>query len=133
MLLALPSCVVHEVDSYSPLAPTNSTYKWPNLVKRRADADEDEDESKEGPSDDDIKIFNQSCGVEIIVLLEGIDAVTSDTIQARYSYTYDDIVWDRSFAPIVSEDDKGVIEVDYTRFHDTVPLSGGKSPPPTSE
>ena len=37
LMLALPSVVVHEVDSYSPLTPENAAYAWPELVKRDAD------------------------------------------------------------------------------------------------
>lgn len=38
---------------------------------------------------------------EIIVLVEGIDATTSSTIQARHSYTCSEIVWDATFAQTV--------------------------------
>jgi len=41
--------------------------------------------------------------VEIVVLLEGIDALTSATLQARYSYKLSDCVWDHAFSPCVFE------------------------------
>ena len=38
---------------------------------------------------------------EIVVLVEGIDATTSYTIQARHSYTWEELVWDATFAQTV--------------------------------
>ena len=36
-----------------------------------------------------------------MVLVEGIDATTSYTIQARHSYTWEELVWDATFAQTV--------------------------------
>eukprot|EP00750_Incisomonas_marina_P033729 INCI9938.4.p1 GENE.INCI9938.4~~INCI9938.4.p1 ORF type:complete len:141 (+),score=14.15 INCI9938.4:285-707(+) len=41
------------------------------------------------------------CDLEILCLVEGMDPITSDTVQALHSYTPSDIVWDRQFAPCV--------------------------------
>ena len=35
------------------------------------------------------------------MLVEGIDATTSYTIQARHSYTWEELVWDATFAQTV--------------------------------
>ena len=75
----------------------------------------------------------KSSATEIIVMIEGIDSVTSDTIQSRYSYTTKDIVWEHMFAPIVSEIGSGGVEVDFAKFHDLVPITEGVSVPPPSQ
>ncbi len=62
-------------------------------------------------------------------MVEGIDAVTSCTIQARHSYTVDDIEWDKDFACCVSRDDSaarrseggsGFCTIDFNKFHQLV-------------
>jgi len=59
--------------------------------------------------------------IEIVVILEGVDATTSSSVQARHSYTADDIVWDHDFTDCVSSDAEGVF-IDFSLFHDIVPL-----------
>ena len=65
----------------------------------------------------------------------GIDAITSDTIQARYSYTSSDIESEKMFVNIVSMDSKsGGVNVDFSKFHDleNVSTRDGGGAPPTS-
>lgn len=52
--------------------------------------------------------------LEIVVLIEGADALTSSSVQARYSYTHRDIVWDHTFASCVSVTDDGCALVNFT-------------------
>ena len=40
--------------------------------------------------------------LEVIVVLEGIDPHTSNTFQARHSYTCDDILFDHKHEPCMS-------------------------------
>ena len=56
--------------------------------------------------------------MEIVVLIEGIEPITSNTIQSRHSYTVEDMVWDKMPAPCVEEGADGRCVVDFSKFHD---------------
>jgi len=74
----------------------------------------------------EIKKHLRSSCLEVIVLLEGIDAKTSASVQARHSYTVDDMVWDHTFAQCVYRcGEKGLsggVLLDFKDFHTVVPL-----------
>ena len=55
--------------------------------------------------------------MEVIVVLEGIDPHTSNTFQARQSYTASDIVFDEMFVPSLSVGGDGQAVFDWTAFH----------------
>ena len=63
--------------------------------------------------------------LEIIVLIEGTESVTSCKLQARYSYAADDIVINRMFCPCVTVGEQGNAVVDFVKFHQTVPVDPG--------
>lgn len=54
-------------------------------------------------------------------LFVGVVETTGITMQARTSYTPEEILWGRRFVPIVSEED-GRYCVDYSKFGNTVPV-----------
>ena len=74
---------------------------------------------KFAPSPPPPRSFWNDSGLEIIVLVEGIDAPTSATIQSRHSYNAlcDDIAWDQEFAGCVSRGEGGEAVVDFAKFH----------------
>ncbi|HEX7933728.1 MAG TPA: ion channel [Paraburkholderia sp.] len=57
----------------------------------------------------------------LILTLEGVDESTSQTMQARHMWTCDQIYWHHRFVDIMSEQD-GVSHIDYSFFHEIVPL-----------
>ncbi|XP_053282348.1 potassium inwardly rectifying channel subfamily J member 11, like [Pleuronectes platessa] len=59
--------------------------------------------------------------LEIIVILEGVVETTGITMQARTSYTPEEILWGRRFVSIITEED-GRHCVDYSKFGNTVPV-----------
>ena len=59
---------------------------------------------------------------EIVVLVEGIESITSSKLQARYSYAASDIVTNRMFKPCVSIGKEGEAVIDFSKFHETVPI-----------
>ena len=63
------------------------------------------------------------CNAEVLVILEGVDATTSNTVQARQSYTVHDISWDSTFVPCARRQPNGGIFIDFTTLHDVRPLS----------
>jgi len=71
----------------------------------------------------EIRRFWQESRLEVIVMVEGIDAVTSDTTQARHSYCVDDLQWNMELGPCVRPDDEGRPVVDFEHFHDVIPAA----------
>lgn len=55
------------------------------------------------------------------VLLSGVVETTGITMQARTSYTPEEILWGRRFVSIITEED-GRYCVDYSKFGNTVPV-----------
>ena len=53
-------------------------------------------------------------------MLEGEENITGCSIQARHSYTVEDVVWDQTFAPCVSANEQGGCSIDFSKFHETV-------------
>ena len=84
-----------------------------------------------------IEEFMSDREVELVVLVEGIDEMTSQTLQARHSYRWDDIAWHHTFAKCVGrgadrppatsrwggakKQREGGCEIDVSLFHDLVP------------
>lgn len=63
----------------------------------------------------------QEClrGVEILCVVEGIDVMTGSTVQARHSYTSDDLHYGQCFGQCVTRDREGRWTVDFERLHTT--------------
>ena len=59
-----------------------------------------------GSEQEEITKFISDREAEIVVIVEGVDEITSSTIQCRHSYRYDDIVWNHTFTPCVSPHSK---------------------------
>ena len=60
----------------------------------------------------------QTASGQLLVVLSGMDETFAQRIHARHSYMPDDIVWNKTFADVISEDEHGHRVVDYHRFHD---------------
>lgn len=58
--------------------------------------------------------------IEIVAIVEGTDAATGGSVQARHSYTMDEILWDHSYSRCVFEDPDGTAIIDFSKFHETV-------------
>lgn len=63
---------------------------------------------------------------ELAVILTGTDEVMDQVIHTRHSYFMDDIKWDMDFVDILSWSADGQITVDYSKFHQIVPVSSGR-------
>ena len=60
---------------------------------------------------------------ELLVILEGIVESTGMTTQARTSYLPGEILWGHRFERLVTyQKDNGEYEIDYSRFHSTIPV-----------
>lgn len=62
---------------------------------------------------------------EIVCSLVGYDETFGQTIHAAHRYTLDDVVCDARFADVLTLEDDGTRVVDYTRFHEIVPIAQG--------
>lgn len=62
-------------------------------------------------------------GMEMIVILSGVDEHTSQSVHARRSYGADEIKYGARFVDIIAaaQNAGGLRRVDYRRFHDTQP------------
>ncbi len=60
--------------------------------------------------------------IEILVTLTGLDETVSQTIHARHSFVSEEILWNMRFVDILSKTRDGKRSVDYSRFHEVVPL-----------
>jgi inward rectifier potassium channel len=59
---------------------------------------------------------------EMFLTVTGYDETIMQTIHARRAYSLDDIVKNARFADIISVEEDGTRKLDYTRFHEVVPL-----------
>ena len=87
---------------------------------------DDEDDDTKGEIDElenATRSWLNDSNFEVICLVEGIDSVTSAALQARFSYTSNDIQWNHSFAPCVSRNEEnGAAVIDFSKFHSTIAL-----------
>lgn len=60
---------------------------------------------------------------EIRITLTGTDETVAQTVHARHAFSLQDIHWNHHFADIISKQPNGQWVIDYTRFHDVVPLT----------
>lgn len=58
----------------------------------------------------------------LVVTLTGIDETVSQTIHARHTFGAQDILWSKRFVDILLRTPNGQRYIDYSRFHDVIPL-----------
>lgn len=62
--------------------------------------------------------------IEVIAVVEGVDSATGGNVQARHSYIYSEIEWNKTFQYCMFEDpDDGLMTVDFDLFHELVEAS----------
>jgi inward rectifier potassium channel len=59
---------------------------------------------------------------ELVITLTGLDETLSQTVHARASYLASEILFNRRFVDIFGVTPEGRRAIDYTRFHDTLPI-----------
>eukprot|EP00850_Spirogloea_muscicola_P007875 SM000041S15434 [mRNA] locus=s41:75330:79490:- [translate_table: standard] len=70
----------------------------------------------------------ERCDMEVLVLLEGVDASTSSKLQARHSYRPSDIRHNHRFCTMVTRQPSGRRSVDFSKFHMVVPAKKQYTP-----
>jgi inward rectifier potassium channel len=59
--------------------------------------------------------------IEFVVSVTGTDDTSLQPVHAQRHYTHKDVLWGARHADILTEQSDGVIVLDLTKFHDTVP------------
>jgi inward rectifier potassium channel len=62
------------------------------------------------------------CEASLMIMIEGSDETTAQTMQARYEWAHRDIRWNYRFADLMRDDEAGITHIDYTNFNTVVPL-----------
>jgi inward rectifier potassium channel len=57
-----------------------------------------------------------------LLSIEGIDETTAQAILARQQWSHGDLRWNHRYLDLVSEDAAGINTIDYTVFHNVLPL-----------
>eukprot|EP00929_Paragymnodinium_shiwhaense_P055020 TRINITY_DN27598_c0_g1_i4.p1 TRINITY_DN27598_c0_g1~~TRINITY_DN27598_c0_g1_i4.p1 ORF type:complete len:446 (-),score=52.46 TRINITY_DN27598_c0_g1_i4:195-1532(-) len=143
LLLALPQMIVHRIDAWSPLCPATAqrhaggtpanSFQFPEIPQRAADGENGNRDSQLPPGENPLSGLTASDigqhivdnELEILVLVEGIEPLTSSTLQARHSYCADDIVFNACFQRCVFKEADGACRVNLTAFHELVPMNHG--------
>lgn len=73
------------------------------------------------PTEDDFRNYFERCQTEVVIIVEGIDAETTASIQARHSYKLENMKFHETFAPCVSVGQVGECVLDFSKFHDLIP------------
>ncbi|WP_341525914.1 ion channel [Nostoc sp. UHCC 0302] len=58
----------------------------------------------------------------IVISLSGIDETVAQVVHARHSYSADEILWNYRFVDIMHYTNEGHRYIDYSHFHDILPL-----------
>jgi len=78
--------------------------------------------------DEDSPLYNVTaetaaeCIFSIIVTMTGHDSTYAQTVHARKLYLPQDMRWDHRFVDVISTAEDGRLLVDYTKFHQTLPM-----------
>ena len=74
------------------------------------------------------QLFMNDRRVEIVAIVEGVDAASGGVVQARHSFTCEEIIWDKAYKPCVFEDkEDGSAVIDFSLFHELIDVSEDSS------
>jgi inward rectifier potassium channel len=59
----------------------------------------------------------------LMLVIEGADETTTQTMFGRHNWEFDDIRWQHAFADLLHDDEDGVTHFDYAKFHEVRPLN----------
>jgi len=119
VLSTLPVTVVHLIDAESPLAPAEAKEEIDAAAAASADAAGAAAERRltlEGVR----RALTSQPFLEIIAVVCGTDENSGNTVEARFSYTLEELRWDQVFASCVSVKRDGCLYVDFNALHETV-------------
>lgn len=65
----------------------------------------------------------------LMIHIEGSDETTTQSMEARHVWSHEQVRWQHRFVDLLHDDDDGTRHIDYTHFHEVVPLGDGDDPP----
>ena len=132
ILMSLPQVIVHRLDEKSPLLPPKLWYDEHGVPHRL------KDDPTERSDSDEMYDFLRDGAAEIVVMVEGTDELTGHSLQARHSYSVEDVAFDHTFGscvePWTTDCDTSrrsclprrhgdpVVRIDFSKFHDLKPV-----------
>jgi Inward rectifier potassium channel C-terminal domain len=122
ILLCLPQVVCHAMDDTSPLRPTAATAMGDDScgwLDARGEVRAIPPPDLFGADVENVRAYWLDRDLELIVIVEGMDELTGASVEARHSYTVDNVAWNRTFVPCTDE----TATVDFGRFHETAPAA----------
>lgn len=66
--------------------------------------------------------------VSFILTIHGVDETTSQPMQSRFTYHHSAIRWQHVYADLLSTDENGIDHLDYSHFHETMPVATMNKP-----
>ncbi|WP_206954954.1 ion channel [Trinickia acidisoli] len=63
-----------------------------------------------------------ACEASLMLMIEGADETTTQTMYGRHTWGYDEIRWQHRFVDLLHDDEDGVTHIDYTQFDEVMPL-----------
>jgi inward rectifier potassium channel len=57
-----------------------------------------------------------------ILTIDGLDETTVQSMQSRFMYTHEALRWNHAFIDLLAIDERGENHMDFSKFHDVVPL-----------
>lgn len=126
LFLGLPTMVMHRIDCNSPLSPPRPVLANGQLPPSISGS------LMDYPTPAEVKAhLRERPFLEVLVLLSGTEDATASSIEARHSYTLQDIFWNKAFKTCVSIDPTGFHCINFNHFHTTTrmesDLTSGKS------
>ncbi|OQS05211.1 inward rectifier K channel (IRK-C) family protein [Thraustotheca clavata] len=132
-----------EMRSRDPEHNPANDYRFPEPIQRAADEEVGNRDNRHRRNKG--KLFDETSGsaitpmtnteidrilaywnevhLEVVVLIEGIDASSSYTVQMRQSFKASEIMFNHQFINCVDyENESGATVIDFNRFHRTVPM-----------
>jgi inward rectifier potassium channel len=61
-------------------------------------------------------------GGGFILTVDGLDETTVQSMQSRFMYSHESLRWNHAFIDLLAIDDSGENHMDFSKFHDVVPL-----------
>ncbi|HVB89127.1 MAG TPA: ion channel [Beijerinckiaceae bacterium] len=60
-----------------------------------------------------------------VVTFSGLDENSGQRVNARHIYAHGDLRWGHAYVDVLGSTDDGFAKIDYTKFHDTIPVDVG--------
>ena len=61
----------------------------------------------------------EAADVSLVVVVSGYDVVAAQTVHARKTYEFPEILFGRRYVDVIYPSADGRVRIDYGRFHDT--------------